>query len=96
MRRIKKLALKRINILYKKALKSYTQNLELSRRYIFLLWRIKQKAQVCIPQNIRSRFCRRCFIPWVIGRTISIRIRNGKIILRCKQCGYIKRLPFRD
>jgi len=94
MKNIKRLALKRINILYKKALEEYNQNPELSRRYIFLLWKIKQKAQIRLPQNLRNKFCKRCFTPWIIGKTLSVRIRRGRIILRCKYCNYVKRFYF--
>lgn len=86
---------KKLIKLYKLALDVYDNNPELSRRYIFLLLRIKRKFRYPLPKELRNKFCKRCYTVWIPGKTLSIRIRRGKIIYRCLNCGYVKRLQMR-
>jgi len=91
----KYIAIKRMFILYDKALEVLDKDKELARRYIYLMWRIKLKFRIKTPKKLRNKFCKKCFIPWVVGKTLSIRIRKGRIIYRCLNCGYVKRFKFK-
>ncbi|BFI73227.1 ribonuclease P protein component 4 [Nanoarchaeota archaeon] len=90
----KRIARKRIKELYRKSLENI-DNLELARRYIYILWRIKNKARIRLPKYLRNKFCKRCYTPWIIGKTLQIRIRKGRIIYKCLYCGNVKRFNIR-
>ncbi len=92
---LRKIAYKRMNILFKKAFEVYKDNPELARRYIYLLWRIKLKAAIPLPKKMRNKFCKKCFTPWIPGETLRIRVRNKKIIYTCLYCGTVKRFPIK-
>ena len=90
----KRIAIKRIKFLYKKAIENI-DNIELSRRYIFILWKIKNKARIRLPKDLRNKFCKKCYTPWIVGKTLQIRIRKGRIIYKCLYCGNVKRFNIR-
>ncbi|MEM0379315.1 MAG: hypothetical protein QXR54_00385 [Nanopusillaceae archaeon] len=93
MKDIKKIAINRIFYLYKKALEIFDKDPSLSRRYIQIILEIKKKAKIKIIKNLRNKFCKKCYTIWIPGKTLSIRVRNGKIIYRCLYCGNVKRFP---
>lgn len=86
----KKIAIRRINTLYKKALEVIDENKELAKRYIQILEKIKVKYRIH-DKNLRNKYCKKCKIPWIYGKTLSIRVRKGRIIYRCLECGFVKR-----
>ncbi|BBL45810.1 ribonuclease P protein component 4 [Nanobdella aerobiophila] len=88
------IAIDRIRYLYKLSIENI-DNIDLSRRYIFILWKIKNKARIRLPDDIRNKFCKRCYTPWIIGKTLRIRIRKGRIIYSCLYCGKVKRFIIR-
>jgi len=93
---MKTIAARRMLLLYKKALEIYPKDPNLARRYIYILWKIKLKSRLKLPKNLRNKFCKKCFTLWILGKTVSIRIRKGRRIYRCLNCGYIKRIPFKN
>lgn len=90
----KKIAKKRILELYNKALEIYDKDPELSRKYIEILEKIKEKARVNVKE-IRNKYCKRCKTIWIPGKTLSIRVRKGRIIYKCLKCGYVKRFKIK-
>ncbi|MEM1684244.1 MAG: hypothetical protein QW483_00265 [Nanopusillaceae archaeon] len=91
MKDIKKIAINRIFYLYKKALEIFDKDPDLARRYIKIILEIKKKSRIKIIKNLRNKFCKKCYTVWIPGKTLSIRIRKGRIIYRCLTCGNIKR-----
>ncbi|MEM4460690.1 MAG: hypothetical protein QW038_01015 [Nanopusillaceae archaeon] len=91
MKDIKKIAINRIFYLYKKALEIFDKDPDLARRYIKIMLEIKKKSRIKIIKNLRNKFCKKCCTVWIPGKTLSIRIRKGRIIYRCLTCGNIKR-----
>jgi ribonuclease P protein subunit RPR2 len=73
-------------------------NYEYARKLNDLIIRLSLKNKVKIPVNIKRSICENCHITLIPGVTSSLRIRSqGKmhyILIRCNQCGYIKRIPF--
>jgi len=82
-----KIAQNRARILAKLAL----ENLEFGDKYVKIIRELRKKFKIKVP----IKYCKRCYIPWIIGKTVDVRIRKGKIIYRCKRCGYVKRVPFK-
>ncbi len=93
----KKIALERIKILFEKAVEEARKgNLELANRYIYILWKIKLKYHIKLPKEIKRRFCRKCLTFWIPEKTLRVRIRNGRAIYTCLNCGRIYRFPIKS
>ncbi|RZN61743.1 ribonuclease P protein component 4 [Methanonatronarchaeum sp. AMET6-2] len=92
----KDLAKQRIEKLFKQAQKKYSENPELSHRYMEIAWKLKLKTRVEIPKPYRNRVCRKCQSYLVPGDNQKTRIHNSKIIHRCLECGNIKRIPLNN
>ncbi len=91
----KKIALNRIKILYNKAVSLYDKNPELSRKYIYIILKIKNKFRIRFGSDLKNKFCKKCYTVWIPGKTLSIRIRKGRIIYQCKYCKYVKRFKIK-
>ncbi|RIB35255.1 MAG: hypothetical protein BXU00_02755 [Candidatus Nanoclepta minutus] len=91
----RKIAIKRIKYLYKKSLEVFDKDPDLSRRYIKILLEIKRKANIKLIRELRNKFCKKCYTVWIPGKTLSIRVRRGKVIYKCLNCGYVKRFKIR-
>jgi len=87
----------RVHILIERALGEYRNgNEELAKKIGRLAHKIRLRHRIRLKKEWRLKYCKRCFVPWVAGR--SVRIRNdGKNM--CKiytcECGYIKRIGYR-
>jgi ribonuclease P protein subunit RPR2 len=68
-------------------------NIERSRRYIELARNLGTRYNVKMEKYIRHKFCRTCNTFLGISSTVRIRNRKGKMIITCKHCGRIRRLP---
>ncbi|MFP3132107.1 MAG: hypothetical protein RXQ77_02100 [Candidatus Nanopusillus sp.] len=90
----KNIAKRRIFELYKLAIENI-DDIDLARRYIFILWKIKNKTRIKLPKELRNKFCKKCYTPWIVGKTLQIRIRKGRIIYRCLYCNKVKRFMIR-
>jgi len=91
----KQIAINRIRYLYKRALEVFEKDQELSKRYIKILLEIKKKYKIKNIKWLRNKFCKRCYTVWIPGKTLSIRIRKGRVIYVCKNCGYVKRFKIK-
>ncbi len=67
---------------------------ELARRRVRAARRAAMKVQLRIPE-FWHRYCRRCDAYLVQGENSTIRIRNGIRILRCGECGAVRRTVVR-
>ncbi|MFH0961845.1 MAG: ribonuclease P [archaeon] len=60
---------------------------ERARRYVELARKIGMKHSIRLKED-RQRFCKKCLIPLVIGKTVSVRIsKDGRKIVSCLLCG---------
>ena len=57
----RKLALERIEELFKQADKAFKKNPELSDRYVHLARKIAMKYKVKIRSPLKKRFCKHCY-----------------------------------
>ncbi|MFW3145961.1 MAG: ribonuclease P protein component 4 [Thermoplasmatota archaeon] len=90
-------ALDRIETLYDLAFRmARAGELDLARRYLTLAKRIGMRYTVRIPRELKRSTCRNCRAPLMPDLTSRIRIRNGRKIVTCLECGHVSRYPFRD
>ncbi|MEM2865814.1 MAG: hypothetical protein QXM46_05175 [Candidatus Hadarchaeales archaeon] len=91
----KTLALERIERLVQLAEEAWPQEKGLARRYLELAWRLKLRHRVRLPTHLRGRFCRKCRSPLKPGVSCRVRVRAGRVVRVCLECGHLTRLPLR-
>ena len=63
----------------------------LARRYVDLARRISMRTKTKIPKE--HIYCKKCLMPMVPG-TSCVRLGSRKVIIRCLECGGLKRIPY--
>jgi ribonuclease P protein subunit RPR2 len=66
-------------------------DIDLARRYVDLARRIGMRTRTKIPG--KYIYCKNCLAPMTPG-TFRVRLKNRKVIMRCTECGSIKRIPY--
>jgi ribonuclease P protein subunit RPR2 len=64
-------------------------------RYVELARKLGMRYNVRIPRHLKRRICRKCHAYLVPGRNATVRVRRGRIIVHCHECGRILRYPFK-
>ncbi|MFZ0892818.1 MAG: hypothetical protein WB778_06715 [Thermoplasmata archaeon] len=67
----------------------------LADRYIVLARRIGMRYNVRMLPEYRDLYCRRCSSYWVESRTVRTRLRRGRRVQTCLQCGHQRRVHLR-
>jgi len=83
----KKIAVERIERLFELAKSADSVG---SKRYVKLAREIARKLQVKIPEKFRRGFCKNCNNVF-IGGVYSVRIKDGFRIIKCNNCGKVRR-----
>ena len=93
----KSIAKKRIEKLFllaeKKALE---KKFELSDRYVHLARKISMKYLVNIPTKYKRRYCKHCYSYLSPSINSTVRIKNKRIIVFCRNCEKYTRIPFKS
>ncbi|MGC9203592.1 MAG: ribonuclease P protein component 4 [Thermoplasmata archaeon] len=64
-------------------------NYDLERRYVSLVLEISKHYKVKIPEK---RFiCKNCKIILIPGKNSTVRIKKGRVNIKCLRCGNIRR-----
>ncbi|MCJ7572279.1 MAG: ribonuclease P [Candidatus Thermoplasmatota archaeon] len=93
----KQIALKRIQGLFELASNKATDdNFELADRYTHIARKISMKYLVPIPNEYKRCFCKHCYCYLLPDVNSRFRIKNGKIIIFCKNCKKYTRIPFKN
>ncbi|MGB9635102.1 MAG: ribonuclease P protein component 4 [Candidatus Micrarchaeia archaeon] len=90
------IAEERIRILLDKAFEAMKEGNEgFARRYCALARKIQLRYRVRLKKEIALKYCKKCYLPWIIGKTLKVRT-NSKD--RCIEyiciCGYKKRYRY--
>jgi RNase P subunit RPR2 len=93
---IRKIAAKRIEILYDAAVKVYPKDQQLAKDYIKLVLEIGRHYKVKIPKRIAAMICKTCSLPLIEGVNSQTRViaKEKRIIYRCTDCGETNSLVF--
>lgn len=62
-------------------------HLELADRYVSLARQVGMRYNVRLLSEYRELYCRRCSAFWVEGRTVRTRLRAGRRVRTCINCG---------
>jgi len=90
-----KIALHRINTLFREAAKVFHKDKQLANRYVQLARRISLKYKAKIPQAYKRMLCKNCLCYLVPGATVRIRLRQKYMVHYCLVCKNIMRYVYR-
>jgi ribonuclease P protein subunit RPR2 len=91
------IAMERIELLMREADKAALQGrLPMADRYVELARRIGMRYNVRVPRAAKRRFCRGCYGYLLPGVTSRTRLKRGRVVTTCTQCGHVMRMPLRD
>ena len=89
----KKIALNRINKLFKLSLEA--NDLDLSSRYIILARKLSTKYKISIPREYKQLFCKKCNFLLIPSKTCRVRLKGINVVYTCFFCKEIKRFRFK-
>lgn len=94
---IKKIARKRIKILFESAKAEFDRHPKRSHRYVKLAKKIAMKANIRLPKKYNKKTCKKCGNYLVPGKNCKIRIssKGSRIVYTCLDCGKIMRFPYK-
>lgn len=68
---------------------------DIARRYCSLARKIQLRHRVRLPYRGRLEYCKKCFTPWVPGRSVRVRLNSDQ---RCIEyacaCGHKKKIVY--
>lgn len=89
-----KIAEERINILFNHAEEEITRNPERSNRYVQMARNIAQKYNLKIKPTWNHSYCKNCNQFLRPGLNSQVRLSNSSIIIKCLECGELRRIPY--
>ncbi len=90
------IAYQRAFLLYRLAVEEARRgNVDRARRLVEQALEILKRMRLRKPYVLRRMVCKNCLAPLIPGLTATVRLREGKIVVRCSLCGYIRRFPFK-
>lgn len=88
---LKKIALERIEVLFREAREQFKKDPKLSDRYVKLARKIAMKVNLKIPKEYKRRYCKHCYSYLVPGVNCRIRNYRNRVIYTCLNCnGYMR------
>ncbi len=92
----REIAEERIERLFELADERLQDEPELSDRYVELAREIGMRYRVSIPEELRKRFCHRCYGYLKPGVNCRVRIdsKNRTVNYACRNCGNVNRYGF--
>ena len=94
---VREAAMDRIETLYRLAFNmARSGEVDLARRYLKLARKVGMRYTIRIPTDLSRMTCRKCTAPLLPGITSRSRIRSGRKIVTCLECGHVSRYPHGD
>jgi len=90
------IAIERIDILFSIAKKEFSTNPERSHRYVSLARKISKKYNTKIPSKWVRSYCKSCYKFLAYGNNSSVRLVNGEVNIKCHECDYIMKIPYKN
>ena len=69
--------------------------LDRANRYVYLARKIGMRLQLRLARSMKRRFCKHCYTFLIPGVNMRVRVRRGKVVIRCAACKKFTRIPFR-
>jgi ribonuclease P protein subunit RPR2 len=93
-KRIVKIALERLEILFKMAEDEFHLHPERSNRYVVMARNIAQKYNLEMPPYWRGRYCRKCNRFLKPGLNSQVRLSKATVITKCIECGALNKKAY--
>jgi ribonuclease P protein subunit RPR2 len=93
-KRVRRIALERIDILMGLAERVYREDKDRSNRYSTLAKKIAMRHSIPLPRRWKRRVCKRCGAFLKPGDNAIIRIYKGGVSILCLECNNRVRVPF--
>jgi len=90
-KRQKEIALQSVMDLWNEAIKIASENPDRARHYVKQIKAIKKHVKISLPTEIRRGYCKKCYLPFIYGKTAIKRVRKGIIVIVCLACGNKRR-----
>jgi ribonuclease P protein subunit RPR2 len=97
-RKVRRVALERICILFGRAREVFDYEPVLAQRYVDLARRVGMRYKVRIPPEFRVMVCRHCKGFILPGMNCTVRIRQERephVVVTCLRCGGRMRMPLK-
>lgn len=65
-----------------------------ARAYVALARRIAERNRCGLPTDFSRYTCDACDVYLRPGKTSRVRLRPGRVVIRCRECGSTARYPF--
>jgi len=91
----RKIALERINELFKQARIMFKEDSKLSDRYVALARKISMKFKVKIPSKLKRQFCKHCYKFLMPSVNCRVRTKEGRLVYYCFSCKKHYRIPYK-
>ena len=91
----KKIALERINQLFKEADFVFRENPERANRYVNIARKIAMKLNLKFPRELKRKFCKHCYSFLKPGINCRIRNYKSRISIYCNNCKKFARIPLK-
>jgi ribonuclease P protein subunit RPR2 len=94
----KQIARQRIQVLFQQAKTVYSDNPQLSSRYVETARKIAMAAKIRLPTVYRRQICKNCNTLLVQGSNCRVRIKQKRephVVITCLNCGYQMRMLLR-
>ena len=85
-----RIAKERVDELFSQAESQFKDHPELSKRYVVLARKIAARYRLRFSTDQKKRFCKNCNA-YLKSVNSTTRIVHGHIVLRCKECGNVRR-----
>jgi|SRR5271154_5125695 len=95
---VKKIAAKRIEILYSLSKKAYDSDPKLSSDYVKLIKQISRHYKIRLPDEFKKGMCKKCNTVLIPGKTSSSRLVSSKgyVAIKCLNCGAEMHVHYRS
>ena len=90
-----KIAKERIDGLFKQADEMFSEDPQLSDRYVAIARKISMKFKVRIPPQLKRKFCKHCYCFLMPGKNCRVRTHEGKVVYYCQNCKKFMRFPYK-
>jgi len=94
----KRLAMQRIQTLFRLAKETFHENPSLAQRYVDTARKIAMAAKVRLPRKYKRQVCKHCksfILPGVNCRVRIKQQREPRVVITCLNCGKQTRLPMK-
>lgn len=87
----KRKAVEHVNELFVEAESVFRDNPELSKRYVVIARKTAMKHKISFDREKKLSFCKNCSAFLKKGINSTIRVHDGRTVLTCKECGFVRR-----